>query len=554
MGFQMTLLYLVAALCASMCFAASENFIVSVPGAPVSARRGRTATLPCWLTPPKSAEGLEVRWYRGDLFDTPVLRQLTDGTQQAEYVGRVSFGLRDAKSDGLKAGDVTLELVNVTLEDAGEYTCYVSSDQGYDKASVSLNVTETGSSPLLSAVWREDGQVNVSCESEGWHPKPGLRWSDHKRPLAPESLVYGSDPGGLVSVHSWLLVSGPSKVSCSVGLSEEDVREARVRLESLPESSMAGWVAFIVTLIALAAVAVLGAMYFKNRGSRSKSDPETGNDDSEGKEDHTVTLTTVSFILSISIKIHNCAHDDQKLKNFYHQFIWEQIILLECEIRFYLFSISDVAQDTSLAEASKHQVNVTLDKTENPHLKTIGGKLVREEEVAGGFPDGDKVTLLTSIKGTPGFSSGQHYWEVLLGKENVSLKKSWWVGVTNATVNLQELKIPPTPSNGFWFLSSNTADRFQLNAEPAILLPIHSRPKTLGVHLNYDSGELSFYNVEEKRHIVTLAARFTGEVFPFFNPGKGDLSPMEILHRENKPCQPSEVEHTLDSGSKATKY
>ncbi|XP_078137958.1 butyrophilin subfamily 1 member A1-like [Centroberyx gerrardi] len=504
MGFQMTLLYLVAALCASMCFAASENFIVSVPGAPVSARRGRTATLPCWLTPPKSAEGLEVRWYRGDLFDTPVLRQLTDGTQQAEYVGRVSFGLRDAKSEGLKAGDVTLELVNVTLEDAGEYTCYVSSDQGYDKASVSLNVTETGSSPLLSAVWREDGQVNVSCESEGWHPKPGLRWSDHKRPLAPESLVYGSDPGGLVSVHSWLLVSGPSKVSCSVGLSEEDVREARVRLESLPESSMAGWVAFIVTLIALAAVAVLGAMYFKNRGSRSKSDPETGNDDSEGKEDHTVTLTTVSFILSISIKIHN--------------------------------------------------LNVTLDKTENPHLKTIGGKLVREEEVAGGFPDGDKVTLLTSIKGTPGFSSGQHYWEVLLGKENVSLKKSWWVGVTNATVNLQELKIPPTPSNGFWFLSSNTADRFQLNAEPAILLPIHSRPKTLGVHLNYDSGELSFYNVEEKRHIVTLAARFTGEVFPFFNPGKGDLSPMEILHRENKPCQPSEVEHTLDSGSKATKY
>ncbi|XP_071391891.1 butyrophilin subfamily 1 member A1-like [Centroberyx affinis] len=497
MGFQMMLLYLVTALCASMCFAASENFIVSVPGAPVSVRRGRTAALPCWLTPPKSAEGLEVRWYRDNLFDAPVLRRLADGSQQAEYVGRVSFGLRDAKSDGLKAGDVTLELVNVTLEDAGEYTCYVSSDQGYDKASVSLNVTETGSSPLLSAVWREGDLVNVSCESEGWHPKPELRWSDHKRPLAPQSLVYVSEADSLVSVHSWLLVSSSSKVSCSVGLSEADVREARVRLEILlpeTESSMAGWVAFIVTLIALAAVAVLGAMYFKNRGSRSKSDPETGNDHSE---------------------------ETQNLLS------------------------GDVAQETSLAEANEHQVNVTLDKTENPHLrKTPDGKIVRDV----GDADGE-VTLLTSIKGTPGFSSGKYYWEVLLVRENTDPKKSWWVGVTSATVNLHELKIPPTPSNGFWFLSSNTEDRFQFNTEPAVLLPIHSRPKTLGVYLNYDSGELSFYNVEENRHIVTLAARFTGEVFPFFNPGKGDDAPMEILHRENIQCQPSEGEHTSDSDS-----
>lgn len=85
-----------------------------------------------------------MRWYRGDQFDTPVLLyragKIEDGSKPAAYEGRASFGLRDQKSDGLRAGDVTLELVNVTLEDAGEYTCYVSSDKDYERASVSLIV------------------------------------------------------------------------------------------------------------------------------------------------------------------------------------------------------------------------------------------------------------------------------------------------------------------------------------------------------------------------------------------------------------------------------
>lgn len=86
-----------------------------------------------------------MRWYRPKHFDNPVLlyreRVIQEGSEQAEYVGRTSLGLREAKSEGLKGGDVTLDLANVTLEDAGEYMCYVSSDQNYDSARVYLNVT-----------------------------------------------------------------------------------------------------------------------------------------------------------------------------------------------------------------------------------------------------------------------------------------------------------------------------------------------------------------------------------------------------------------------------
>lgn len=152
------------------------------------------------------------------------------------------------------------------------------------------------------------------------------------------------------------------------------------------------------------------------------------------------------------------------------------------------------------------------------------------------FPDGECVTCLTAIKGSPGFSSGKHYWEVSLGNANVGLKQSWWLGVTSATNLSQNTDVPPTTSNGFWFLSSSRdkADSFQFNTEPNVFLPVLSRPQTVGVYLDYDSGVLSFYNVEAKSVIGYFKAKFTGEVFPFFNPGKLDAAPMEILHKPDQ--------------------
>ena len=113
------------------------------------------------------------------------------------------------------------------------------------------------------------------------------------------------------------------------------------------------------------------------------------------------------------------------------------------------------------------------------------------------------------------------------------VKQSWWVGVTKATDFPLQGDALSNPSNGFWFLSSSPerADSFQLNTEPKVLLPVRSRPRTVGVYLNYDSGELSFYNVEDESVIGSVTATFQGEVFPFFNPGKDDQVPMEILKR-----------------------
>lgn len=127
---------------------------------------------------------------------------------------------------------------------------------------------------------------------------------------------------------------------------------------------------------------------------------------------------------------------------------------------------------------------------------------------------------------------------------NTDLKESWWVGVTRETAIPQEEDFSPTASNGFWFLSSSRdrPESFQLSTEPKVLLPVQFRPQTVGVYLNYDSGELSFYNVENETLIGSLTAAFKGEVFPFFNPGIGDEAPMQILQGQS-----SDMGNSLDT-------
>ncbi|KAF6715942.1 Butyrophilin subfamily 2 member A1 [Oryzias melastigma] len=492
--------WIVLELVASTCSSApvSESIAVSV-GDSKSVRRGDTVLMPCWLSPPQNAESLEIRWYRGDNFDTPVILYMPGKadwvTIDDSFVSRVSFDVKDSTSGGLKTGDGTLKLTNVTIKDEGKYTCYISSFQEHDSASMNLYVTETGSSPVLSAVWREDNTVNVSCESEGWFPQPEVRWSEDPDK---DRATFVRDSSGLIRVHSWILVSASSEVSCSVGLPNTKGLTFRLHLEKNipppPEESgscTGGWIAFTILLIIMMVMALLGFMFYRKKVKKSAESNEgknQGEDQTNGK------------------KSDKCIEEKEPLLP------------------------KETSPPTDLSSFSQNYVNIKLENT-NEFL-TIKDCVLRDK-LETTFPDGERVTCITAIKGTPGFSHGKHYWEVSLKNENIPVKLSWWIGVTSSPEISQKVDFSPNTLNGFWFLSSSPEDEghLQFSTVPQVCVPVHSRPQTVGVYLDYEKGELSFYDVDRKSFIGSLTAEFKGQVFPLFNPGKGDMSPMGILER-----------------------
>lgn len=125
-------------------FSVEGNTIRILAHSPISVYVGHSTTLPCWLSPPRSIETLDIHWYHRDHPEAPILiYQHNESSPAAEnqfFQGRVSFGTRDAESARLTSGDVSLRLLNVTLRDAGEYTCHVNDDQDYDVGSVILTV------------------------------------------------------------------------------------------------------------------------------------------------------------------------------------------------------------------------------------------------------------------------------------------------------------------------------------------------------------------------------------------------------------------------------
>nr|XP_046181411.1 butyrophilin subfamily 1 member A1-like isoform X2 [Oncorhynchus gorbuscha] len=229
---------IMAALTVPIIVQSPEIFTLSVPHGPIMTWLNSSVSLSCELSPLFNAEPLEVRWYRAKDFDSTALlykdHKIHEAPVDPRYKGRVSL------TGGLERGNVSLTLERVTLADRGEYVCYVSSEQWYEKAIVLLTVYVTGSEPVLSVAEARGGggQVNVTCSSEGWSPQPKLTWRNKEgTEIRYEQVLNTTDLQGLVSVSSWLLYSPSDSdwLSCTVSLSGER-RESRV----MPRAPMEG--------------------------------------------------------------------------------------------------------------------------------------------------------------------------------------------------------------------------------------------------------------------------------------------------------------------------
>ncbi|XP_024143977.1 E3 ubiquitin-protein ligase TRIM39 [Oryzias melastigma] len=176
----------------------------------------------------------------------------------------------------------------------------------------------------------------------------------------------------------------------------------------------------------------------------------------------------------------------------------------------------------------EYALDVTLDShTAHPRLVLSEDlKIVwcgdRHQHVAENPERFDRVVC---VLGQQAIASGKHYWEVEVGG-----KTDWDLGVARESIS-RKGKIDYTPKNGFWFLSLRDKSKYAFRTEPSTNVDLNLRPHKIGIFVDYEKGQVSFYNVDAKVHIYTFNDIFTENIYPFFSPctNKGGKNDMPLI-------------------------
>ncbi|KAM4772117.1 nuclear factor 7, brain-like [Rhinophrynus dorsalis] len=132
------------------------------------------------------------------------------------------------------------------------------------------------------------------------------------------------------------------------------------------------------------------------------------------------------------------------------------------------------------------------------------------------------------VLGSEGFDSGRHYWEVEVGE-----KTAWDVGMASESSN-RKGKIKLNPKNGFWAIWLRNGNAYKALESPSKTLVLASRPKKIGVYVDYEGGMVSFYNADDMTPIYTFNATFTEKLYPYLSP---------FLHDSGKNAEPLRLVH-----------
>lgn len=122
------------------------------------------------------------------------------------------------------------------------------------------------------------------------------------------------------------------------------------------------------------------------------------------------------------------------------------------------------------------------------------------------------------------FSSGQHYWEVMLWDKVMKAKpkSSWCIGVTQK----------PHSENVLRALCYEEGTGLKPNTYEFSIINTKCNMMKLGLHLNCERNSLSFYNADKtsNNHLHTFYGIAKDKYFAFFSPGVQDGRPVKILH------------------------
>nr|XP_056722047.1 E3 ubiquitin-protein ligase TRIM69 [Euleptes europaea] len=142
---------------------------------------------------------------------------------------------------------------------------------------------------------------------------------------------------------------------------------------------------------------------------------------------------------------------------------------------------------------------------------------VRHDDTKLSLPDTPaRFDCSVSILGSEGFTSGKHYWEVMVGN-----KTKWTLGVVKESIN-RKGNYPLSPKAGHWLIKLRSKKELKAVDMPPRQLSLSSTLHRVGVYLDYEAGQVSFYDADRLTHVYTFMDTFEEKLYPYFCPCLND--------------------------------
>lgn len=98
----------------------------------------------------------------------------------------------------------------------------------------------------------------------------------------------------------------------------------------------------------------------------------------------------------------------------------------------------------------------------------------------------------------------------------VGAKPKWRLGLIKDKAG-RKAKLPKSPEAGVWLIGCREGRVYEAFTAPRVTLPLASPLETVGLFLDYERGELTFFDAgspDELRLLYSFQAELQGKVYP----------------------------------------